>query len=994
MAEVELRELKPDTYGEEKSSLHELAESERLREEVASPAYIGLFSFFIMGLGQLYNGQKRAAKVFFATQMCLLLYIGDYIFKGDVSLTVIDWTSPFTYGFFMSILAGGGFVVWLFNVYDAYTTAKFCEMIYDRTLPSMDEEEEELFASHLRMATFGTENTSGFNRKIAFGGIAVFVYSAAIFLLGSYFTESSSITLNDLRADIAANGNDAFSHLQLGELLLAGGSSAEASREFRKVTTLTNDPTWLCAAYTSLARIHKKMGDEEGAAEMLANAASVAAGKDIREAGLPNSISGHVDSASPTVVVENTVPVKTGLDTNTVRQKNDTSSGTHGVSESDHTDDSVEGSSKGLSSMEVDFAFDRIKTELSIGNVKVASAILDDLQGKGCDTPLFWAWKSKMFLASGDRLSASKAAARALVIEPLNPVALRVSLSLAIPSTNSQMLAALKKYVAVVPDDPSATVEVATLLHKSGAYADAYKIVSEQLARTPHSNSLMVMAFRIARDDGRMSQAYEAAKAIVSGGIQNVDVCYFLALEEEKRNNFEGALKQARALSVMESGKTEWLILQGRLLLKMKDYTGSVKAYENALAVNGRSVKANMGLAEAARAANNYDLALKHLRIASSLAPDNVDIGNEMGRLAIDMGDFNAAEDAFRRVLHVSGDSLDARYNLGFVLYSTQRYDEGISMLKQVYSLAPSYKDVAWYLGSLYKATGQNDEAVTAFRAVEHSSSHFNEANVQIQKLMAQQSVPPLATVNTTKPVKPVQAPVQPAETAGSTFVPVEKYAAILESAELAFRDGRNEEALRKYNEVLAVVPDHFRSLYQKGVLLCQLGKPEKAIPVLESVRKLVPANLDALMELGNAYADLGRYKEAIVQFEEAIRQDPKHLAARYNLGWLFEKLKNYDKAEEHYKAIIWFYPEYMKAYDSLGNLYFTQARYKEALEKFDKIISVDYDDVTIRFKAALTLLQLGQNDRAKRELLYLKSSLDREHPLYSKVNDYLGKLG
>ena len=104
MAEVELRELKPDTFNMENKSLDDLVKTEQVRDEVASPGYIGLFSFFVMGLGQLYNGQKRAAKVFFGTQLCLLLYAGDYLFKGDVSTTVVGWTSPFTYGFLTSTM--------------------------------------------------------------------------------------------------------------------------------------------------------------------------------------------------------------------------------------------------------------------------------------------------------------------------------------------------------------------------------------------------------------------------------------------------------------------------------------------------------------------------------------------------------------------------------------------------------------------------------------------------------------------------------------------------------------------------------------------------------------------------------------------------------------------------------------------------------------------------------------------------------------------------
>jgi tetratricopeptide (TPR) repeat protein len=653
---------------------------------------------------------------------------------------------------------------------------------------------------------------------------------------------------------------------------------------------------------------------------------------------------------------------------------------------------------KTLSSPEIEFAFDRVETELSIGNIKLASAILDDLSKRGCDTASFWAWKARTFFSAKDLAGAKKAAQRALGKDSREPEALRVVVSLAVTESKEAMLSALKAYTDVVPDDPSAAVEVSSALYKSKVYTEAYQVVSDQLVRTPHSNALMVLAFKIARDDGRLSQAYEAAKAIVDGGIQNVAVCHFLAVEEEKQKNYESALKHALSLSVLEPGKTKWLVLQGKLLFEMKDYDRSIAAYQNALAVDGGSVEANIGLAESARVSQDYDLALSHLQIASSLAPDDIDIGNEMGRLALDMGDLAAAEDAYRRVINVAGDSLDARYSLGYIMYSTQRFDEAISLLQSVYALAPSYKDVAWYLGSLYSAKGKRDEALNAFKSVENTSSHFNEANVEIEKLMRFQHSPPLATVNTTAKSSGSKGPdiiaSEQSDPDEKAYVPVERYSSILEEAERAFRDGRNEDALQKYNEVLAIVPDHFRSLFQKGIVLYRLGNHAEALPALKRVCAMVPSNLDALMELGNVYADLGRYDEAVVEFEEVIRNDPKHLSARYNLGWLFEKQKKFDKAQEQYKAIVWFYPEYIKAYDSLGNLYFSQAKYEEALLNFDKILSVDQDDVTIRFKAALTLLQLGRSERAKRELIFLKTTIGSDHYLYSKVNDYLGKLG
>jgi len=934
------------------AELMTLVGDETQRHDVASPTFVAGLSTFVMGLGQFYNGQMRAAKVFFAGQLCLMLYVYDYWAAGEVSTAVISWTSPFVYGFFMSLLVGGGVVVWLFNVYDAYSTAKFCEMIYDRTLPSLDDDDEELLAAHLRTTTFGVEHGRGLSRQMVYGASALFLYSAAIFLLGSHFSGSSHRALDALRQRIAQDGTDAFSRLQLGELLMADGNEAEAAREFREVVRHSQDPTWTCAAATSLARIHRRMGDDDGAREMLRLAAEAAARTTGRVAVPPTPI------APPTTAVPATVRPAAVPSTLV----------------------SVE---------EVNFALDKARTDLDVGQPAEAVRTLRDIEARGAASATVVGLLSSALLAAGDTDGARATAERAVALDPSEPAALRTRVLLAVAADRPEaMEAALDAYVAVRPADAEAAVAVAQSLYRSKRLAEAYRVASSQLTRTPGNPELLLLTFKVARDEGRQSQAYEAGLALVEAEYRDVDVYRFLAETARRRGEPEAALRFARALAVLEPGKGQWLVLQGELLEDRRSWREALEAYRNALVVTDGDVDVYVRMARVAREVRAFDDAVTYLNEAVERRPRDVALLKQLAELQQARGTTAEALATYQKALAIDGTSLELKYLVGML--SVERGDGGgaYDVLKTVFGMAPTYRDVAYYYGRAAEDVGRRDDAVAAYRRVGDTSPNADDAAARLAQLQqsamppATPSSPPLHTAAAV-PLGDVDAPP----------VPVEQYAEALKQAELAFRDGRYAEAVTAYDRVLAVMPTHFRSLYQEGVALTHLGRQAEAVTVLQKAKVQNPDDMDLLMQLGNVFADVGRYDEAITEFETAVRLDPKHLAARYNLGWLFEKRKQYDKAEEHYKAIAWFYPEYVKAYDFLGNLYFVQGKYEQALTNFEKLLAVDDDDETVRFKSALTLLQLGRNEQARREFLFLRNTLESDHPLAPKVNEYVRKL-
>ena len=61
------------------------------------------------------------------------------------------------------------------------------------------------------------------------------------------------------------------------------------------------------------------------------------------------------------------------------------------------------------------------------------------------------------------------------------------------------------------------------------------------------------------------------------------------------------------------------------------------------------------------------------------------------------------------------------------------------------------------------------------------------------------------------------------------------------------------------YQKVLAGDPRHLDATFNLAALLVAQGRPEEAIPLYEQVLEVLPEDPDTLSNLGNAFTQLGR---------------------------------------------------------------------------------------------------------------------------------------
>ena len=118
-------------------------------------------------------------------------------------------------------------------------------------------------------------------------------------------------------------------------------------------------------------------------------------------------------------------------------------------------------------------------------------------------------------------------------------------------------------------------------------------------------------------------------------------------------------------------------------------------------------------------------------------------------------------------------------------------------------------------------------------------------------------------------------------------------------------QSGRFEEAVRYYDKVLEIDPQHDEAWYSKGTILSQLGRFDEAIRCYDRAIEIDPHNSEAWNNKGASLSQSGRFEEAVPCFDRAIEINPQNAGAWLNKAVAEEKLGRRRDAASSYRQFI-----------------------------------------------------------------------------------------
>ncbi|MDO8805940.1 MAG: tetratricopeptide repeat protein [Elusimicrobiota bacterium] len=183
---------------------------------------------------------------------------------------------------------------------------------------------------------------------------------------------------------------------------------------------------------------------------------------------------------------------------------------------------------------------------------------------------------------------------------------------------------------------------------------------------------------------------------------------------------------------------------------------------------------------------------------------------------------------------------------------------------------------------------------------------------------------------------------------------------------------GKNDEAVKYYQEALRVKPNYADAHYNLGIVLAAQGINDEAVKHYLEALRFIPDFAQALYNLGLTLAAQGKTNEAVKHYLEALRIKPDYEQPHTKLGVILAAQGKTDEAVKHYLEALRINPDYAQAHNNLGLILAAQGKTDEAVKHYLEALRINPGDAHAHNNLGLILAAQDKNDEATKH--YLKA--------------------
>lgn len=116
---------------------------------------------------------------------------------------------------------------------------------------------------------------------------------------------------------------------------------------------------------------------------------------------------------------------------------------------------------------------------------------------------------------------------------------------------------------------------------------------------------------------------------------------------------------------------------------------------------------------------------------------------------------------------------------------------------------------------------------------------------------------------------------------------------------------GNFKGAIRAFDKVLKLAPNHKKALYRKSGICLKLKDYQGAVETLKQLIDAVPDNPKAYHLLGIAYDRLNEVDPAVEAMKKATELDPEEIKYYQHLGFLYERKEDHTRAAKCFSRVM-----------------------------------------------------------------------------------------
>ena len=152
---------------------------------------------------------------------------------------------------------------------------------------------------------------------------------------------------------------------------------------------------------------------------------------------------------------------------------------------------------------------------------------------------------------------------------------------------------------------------------------------------------------------------------------------------------------------------------------------------------------------------------------------------------------------------------------------------------------------------------------------------------------------------------------------------------------------GQAPQALRHYDEAVALGAASADLFFRRGELLRTLGQPHDALASYDRALALQPNAKASWNSRGIVLETLGRLEEAIESHDQALAIDQDYVLSHHNRGSALLKCERWDDAVAAFDRVLALNPDIPESWNFRAVALATLERYQEALESSDRALAL-----------------------------------------------------
>lgn len=273
--------------------------------------------------------------------------------------------------------------------------------------------------------------------------------------------------------------------------------------------------------------------------------------------------------------------------------------------------------------------------------------------------------------------------------------------------------------------------------------------------------------------------------------------------------------------------------------------------------------------------------------------------------------------------------------------------DAALRHLERALEMSPTFAIAHHNIGTIYRRRGDDAAAANHWEKALELRPNFEAAQIDLMNVLRDLNVPE-------SEMERLAALLQPWMRTGLAEV---------NRGVAAYKNGRYEEAIQVFENVLREDPYDANTMVNLGMTLIETGAIDAAIEKFRAGLALQPQLASAENGWGMALARRGDDVGAALHFRRAIDFDKRSADPHYNLGNVELRKGNPAEALTHYRRALELRPLYAKVYLNAGTSLERLGQTAEAEKSFQKAVEIDPKSFEIRFALASRCFQQNRID-------------------------------